>query len=568
MKIESFKFVGHSCFRDHWSGFDQFKPINVVIGRNNTGKSRLLDLIEASTKSDYKKIGWDFLCVGKLTEADLKRQFPESTTGGQLGGNHWRNHGRLFVGADVEWQIDKSGSVSQLTVLNGTANDPLSEPRREQIKRILDSAKPPLLGKKFIHLLADRNISPEAISTDMSLRPDGGGATNIVRRYLTSSSVRYPRDTISGDLRKALNEIFGSDGSFTEITIQLHDESKNEFSDKWEIYLGEAHKGIVPLSASGSGLKTIFLVLLNLIARPEIEGKPKSDYVFAFEELENNLHPAVQRRLLSYLEEYATTTGALIFLTTHSSVALDLFGPSKNAQIVHVSHDGKSARSRVVNVHYEQIGVIAELGAKPSDLLQSNGIIWVEGPSDAIYINRWIELISDGKWKEGRHYLCAFYGGALLSRTQFTSREEAEDELVNLFNVNPNLAVVCDGDRDAPRKRLKGRVTRIKREVERIPRGFVWVTDAKEIENYLYVECLEKALGKRPGRDPNQYEAFFSKKQSGDSYLETALGRKSVDKIELALSTVPHMSLDGVRKRFDLEKQMNALVKRIAEWNA
>ena len=37
-------------------------------------------------------------------------------------------------------------------------------------------------------------------------------------------------------------------------------------------------------------------------------------------------------------------------------------------------------------------GCLDDIGIKASDILQSNGIIWVEGPSDRIYINKWIDF--------------------------------------------------------------------------------------------------------------------------------------------------------------------------------
>ena len=45
--VDSIYFKGHTCFRKKWSGFDAIKPINVIIGRNNAGKSHLLELVEA-----------------------------------------------------------------------------------------------------------------------------------------------------------------------------------------------------------------------------------------------------------------------------------------------------------------------------------------------------------------------------------------------------------------------------------------------------------------------------------------------------------------------------------------
>jgi hypothetical protein len=271
--------------------------------------------------------------------------------------------------------------------------------RKEIIMDIASSATHPFAGKRFRLLLADRDIRAEKESSDLDLQPDGSGATNIIRRYILSSSL--PRDLIQDKLLKALAQIFANDGSFNEIQINNHDDS---VSDKglWEIFLGESTKGLVPLSRSGSGLKTVILVLLNLLVTPFTERADKAEYVYAFEELENNLHPSLLRRLFAYLHDYAIREGATIFLTTHSSVALDFFGVSPSAQILHVSHDGISAIARPVSAHFEHLGVISELGVKPSDLLQANGIIWVEGPSDCIYLNRWIDLFSDGELQEGR----------------------------------------------------------------------------------------------------------------------------------------------------------------------
>jgi len=84
-------------------------------------------------------------------------------------------------------------------------------------------------------------------------------------------------------------------------------------TDTWEIYLGEEGKGLVPLSASGSGLKTVILTLLNLLVRPDFEKKDIANYIFSFEELENNLHPSLQRNLFSFLLDYAQSKDCHIF---------------------------------------------------------------------------------------------------------------------------------------------------------------------------------------------------------------------------------------------------------------
>jgi len=574
MKIEFVKFRGYRCFKKDWVGFDEIKPINVIIGRNNAGKSHLLDLVEALCLEKLEPKQWQYLCQGILDEPSLKREFDPSVSGGYLGGNHWHSHGVHFKDKWITWEFGGDSSISNIRVsdkreVNPPYGEQQSEEREKSLSRILRSANHLRVASKFRRLYADRDIRSEVAETSMRLGPDGSGATNIVRRYIVSSSEGLSRHLIQRELLQALNEIFADDGGFTEIQVQLHDEGGTECQEgHWEIYLGQDKKGLISLSRSGSGLKTVFLVLLNLLVIPKIENASKSNFSFAFEELENNLHPALLRRLLQYLENYAIKEEATLFLTTHSSVALDIFGLSENAQIIHVRHDGESANAGAVEAHFERLGVISELGAKPSDLLQANGIIWVEGPSDCIYLNRWIDLFSGGELKEGRDYQCAFYGGSLLARTQFTSPEKAEEELVNLFRINSNIIVICDGDRSGPSSRIKDRVRRIHAEVRSIPGAHIWVTKAREIENYIPGSILAEVYSRASLPDPGQYESFFVKKggPARSSYVEKRINIKSVDKMELAVLSVQHMKKETMEIRFELKLEIESIVEKIRGW--
>jgi putative ATP-dependent endonuclease of OLD family len=574
MLVDSISFQGHRCFKKEWAGFASTKPINVIIGRNNTGKSHLLDLVAAICQGKWGGRSWRYRCEGTLDDVTLKTSFHEGYSGGELGGNHWDHHGARFVGVRIAWTIDESLNARDLAFPDGF--DPTS-PNGERstahrlaaIQEGIKDIRHRLSGTTFFRLLADRDVRPEVPNNQLELFPDGRGATNIIRRYIVTSNPEFPREIVHRDLLAALNEIFGADGHFTEIQVKLHDDAKIGMPEgHWEVFLGEEKKGLISLTNSGSGLKTVMLVLLSLLVVPEIEKKKRSAFTFAFEELENNLHPALLRRLFQFLEDYAVREAATIFLTTHSSAALDLFGVSKNAQIIHVTHDGEAARASTVSAHFDHLGVISELGAKPSDLLQANGIIWVEGPSDCIYLNRWLDLYTDGRLREGRDYICAFYGGSLLARTQFKSPEDAEKELINLFRVNPNIVVICDGDRSGARAQLKDRVERIKSEVAEIPGAHCWITSAREIENYLPGEVISEALGIAELPDPGQYESFFPRERTpGSSYVETNLKRKQLDKMELAVSAVPHMALESMKKRFDWDSQLLQVAERISVWN-
>ena len=587
MKIDSIYFKGYSCFKKEWAGFDTIKPINVIIGRNNSGKSHLLDLVEALCKDKLDKLldrEWQYRCRGVLDEASLKEVFSERTSGGGLPGrDYWSSHGVYFVDKEITWEITVSGGHESTRKVSNVKfpddfdltyphsqyyqQDPssikqLSDARISEVYKVLHRAMHQLNGTAFRRLLADRDIKTELPITALALGPDGVGATNIIRRFIRSAELS--RKVIKEELLAALNSIFRRDGHFSDIEIQDHDEEQTDtVKVHVEVYLNEETKGLIPLSRSGSGLKTVLLVLLNLLVVPKIETAEKSQFTFAFEELENNLHPALLRRLFKYLEDYAVKEKAKIFLTTHSSIALDFFGTSDHTQIIHVSHDGESARTTTVPTHSNLIKIVSELGARPSDLLQANGLVWVEGPSDRIYLNRWIELYTDGRLREGRDYQCVFYGGALLARVEFKPSEDEAAGLTNLFQINHNLIVVCDGDRTAEDSDLKTWVERIREEVEKIDGAHIWITEAKEIENYLPSSVLEKVINLSPLPDPKKDESW-------SSYTKNHMQRKNIDKVDLAISSTQYITSE-VRElmegRFDWKEQMEEIVKRIDSWN-
>ena len=159
-----------------------------------------------------------------------------------------------------------------------------------------------------------------------------------------------------------------------------------------------------------------------------------------------------------------------------------------------------------------------------------------------------------------------FYGGALLAQVQFASPEDEDEvaELANLFQINHNLIVVCDGDREAEDSELKSRVKRINEEVKTIKGAHIWITDAKEIENYLSGSVLEKVpdsvFKKAPDLsslpDPEKYESW-------SSYTEKNIKGKTVDKVPLAISSTQYMTKEVMEKRFEWRKQMKQIVERI-----
>jgi hypothetical protein len=407
---------------------------------------------------------------------------------------------------------------------------------------------------RFKKLLADRDIVPEKDNT-IGMAANGDGATNTIQHFLNKAAL--PTSLVKETLLSKLNEVFEPDATFIDIAVQqLGDQ-------RWEVYLKEAEKGAIPLSQSGSGIKTILLVLVCLYLTPRVEGRPLGRYLFGFEELENNLHPALQRRLLLFLREVAVQEGCRFFLTTHSNVAIDLFANDDRSQIIHVTHNRQQATVRTVTTHLDNRGILDDLDVRASDLLQSNGVVWVEGPSDRLYFNRWMDLVSEGEIREGAHYQCVFYGGKLLAHLSGAVPDADTNEAVKIFEVNRNALVIIDSDKRESGQELDGTKRRIISEVEEIG-DMVWVTAGREVENYIPVAALE-ALYSVDGLPSLEQYADIStylndiEAKAGEKYLR--------NKVLFAGEVIPHINRDSLKDVLDLENKIAEALERILTWN-
>ena len=581
---EAIKIRRNKCFKEDFAGFDCIKPINIVIGRNNSGKSVLLDMIEflvgknsvnQETKETADKIGLildnrsEFLFTKTLSEKTLKRIFPENSSGHHIG--NYRLIGSKLLSCPIEFLVDFD--LKALVRLLESPFQTLNYHYAQWSERIVTKEKHDQIACQFIADRIDREFMPESLSNKMyrritaerdivpeeqnnnwSLEINGTGASNIIQAFLHNA--KFDRDVIRVSILEGLNRIFEPDNTFIEITSRYH-----QSDNRWEIFLNEEKKGLIPLSKSGSGLKTILLVLLNLLAVPKIPNNHPAlkDYIFAFEELENNLHPSLLRRLYRFIEVFAEKDQSIFFITTHSSTMIDFFSQSKSAQIVHVTHDGEQAKTETVHHFVGQNAVLDDLGVRASDLLQANGIVWLEGPSDRIYFNKWIEIYSNGCLLEHRDYECAFYGGAILSHYQATDPNDTEGDFINIFRINRNAILLADSDKKNEKSPLKKRVARMKDQIEST-KGIVWVFDAKEIENYVPPECMQKAFNISKELQPIRKNYSFANYWENNKILET------FDKVKFARKIVPFLTAESLNLRFDLPERMEKICREIAKW--
>lgn len=548
MDVKKIDVLNYKCFTD--IHIDNIKPINIIIGKNNIGKSSVLDIVEGIYGSRTINMNTKIILTKEMDEDVISSVFKKSTSGGTIGGNHYE-FGKKYIGQDISF-IRKSDSSNQIPDDFEKYNPHLTINQIDYWSRVVNSIK--IDQKVTKRILAERNIFPEDNDDNMIVDSNGNGITRFITNFLNRS--KYNENLVKNDLLQNLNKIMGDDANFTEIVTQQIDSAEGT---KWEIYLREEGKGRIPLSESGSGLKTILMVIVFTILIPNVEHKKISQYIFLFEELENNLHPSLQRRLLKYIENL-TEDGAIFFLTTHSNVTLDAYQNSDITNIIHLQKEDSQVKLINITNKIQKNTILNDLGIKASDLLQSNGIIWVEGPSDRVYINNWIKIHKKTNIVEGKDYQCVFYGGRLLSNLSL----EDENELVNLMSVNRNAIIVLDSDKKENNTPLNKTKKRIIEEAKK--QGIlVWVTKGREIENYIPELLVKKKYNKENSKYSfgqfQNIEEFIDKLKKGE-------GNKFIrDKINFAKDITNDCNWEDFKNSYDLDKMITKVESKVLDWN-
>lgn len=546
---------GYRCFATEAQGFDEVLPINVLIGQNNVGKSSMLDMIEAlvGARSKTPSISSAHFST-QLTEGDLRAGFPESTRGGDVPeANHWE-FARKFVGATFDWSIRFDGGKSHAVATRAPSKAGSSG--WDRLATVLGN---PFEGAQFYKLAAAREVTAQPfldLRTSEGWKPDGSSVTALVNSFSNMSTLPSEAitETLLGELNKLVSPV---------IVRAIVPRATTPDGSLWELYIEEENKGRVPLSASGAGYKTLVSTLALVELLPRLHDVDLAQCIFALEELENNLHPALQRRLLAYLRERAEQAGATFFLTTHSSVVIDVFEGDRMAQIVHVEHDGKQARSKTVTNRAGFRNLLDDLDVRASDLLQTNCIVWVEGPSDRKYFNRWVELWSDGLIREGAHYRCVFYGGKLLSHLGGDDSAE-EQGLISLLGINRNAILIMDRDKGSADEPVNFTKQRVSREVE-ASGGIAWLTAGREIEHYIPPSILEPG----PQDETRELSSIF---ESFSSTLERVSPSKAAtyarSKVAFSDAICPILTKATLAQHLDLATRLDTVLNAIRKWNS
>lgn len=295
----------------------------------------------------------------------------------------------------------------------------------------------------------------------------------------------------------------------------------------------------------GSGFRSLLSLCLDI----------ELNDLILIDEPEAFLHAGLQLKLASFIRTQAKV-GKQFVIASHSEVFLNsLFGVPECSVIETAVNDGRCVL-RGIQGGRQVSSVLDELGVTASHLLQANAVIWVEGPSDRIYVKRWIECWTHGRLQEGIHYQCVTYGGRLLAHYAASDNAHASEKIA-MLRINRHAVVMMDSDLEAEDDVINTTKLRVIRETRECD-GFAWVTHGRTIENYMSRQ-IASILGL-----PN-FERYDSIDDALRRYAEQH--RPSIAKVDLALRVTRSLQRSDIESNPELAEVLSAMCARILLWN-
>lgn len=311
--------------------------------------------------------------------------------------------------------------------------------------------------------------------------------------------------------------------------------SKDDDKDSIYIYLNDDRK--MPNKISLNAIPSGWRAFINIIIWLEDQ---KEETICLIEEPETHLHPKLQRILIENINRIQKERNLQVFIASHSTVFIDPLAWEDN-DVALFSSDGY----RIID-QIDKVELFSNLGIKPADALQSNGILWVEGPSDRIYIKNWLELYAKKYNKknmiENIHYSFILYGGAVMKYYSSSNHD------INLTEINKNSLFIIDDDLgvESYKEKIKGDA-KIKK----------LVTDGYTIEDYLPTEFFNF-----------YFERVDSKKEEGKKITQTKV---EIPKVNIASKFVQDEKYNDFDSSYEKDSKLKDFIEKIYDeinnWN-
>ncbi|OCH05914.1 hypothetical protein A6D98_05960 [Aliivibrio fischeri] len=490
------------------------KPINLFIGSNSSGKSRLARQILTNSI--------ELIDIYNYSN-DIKESFIINVNSGKITP---RNTG---YPTDVTNAVKEKllNSIPSLSITSSIFNDLVSLSREAISERYYS---PDNSYKDFINSCIDQNKLKEYIDYN-SLKDKGFDKIYIpilrgLRPVLTNSNDTSISNKFNSDLYKNRTikdyknlkdiEIFTGYELYSQLVnsllgnqeqrhnVQKYEKylSKHFFNNKQisitpninedVVYLTEEGKEERPIYSLGDGIQAIILLTFPVFLA-------KKPTMFFIEEPELNIHAGLQRALIDALSSHPKH---MYFMTTHSNHFIDLAQERNDVSLHRVFQEKQDNGKYLTSVDSlaDNTQLLDDLGVRASSVLLANCSIWVEGITDKLYLKAYMQkylkeaqnndtfdkekLARLQNYKENLHYIFTEYQGSNITHWYFSDDENEQAEATKAKALSPNIFLIADADIDEKGNRVKELESNLGDNFE--------LLQFKEIENYIPVEILRQ----------------------------------------------------------------------------
>jgi AAA15 family ATPase/GTPase len=543
--VEQFEF---SESRDNT--IENLKHINVIIGANNSGKSRLLRAIFSSQLDnfDYQKK------FASKAQTDLRNYKPtiediDQNVYKELN-NLLRDNKSTFdsnIRTRLENQIESifniNGKYPHSSDINSYALTIFSKNNWDEFYKFRRTKSFDLnsVRKEYIPILRGfRTLVPETdVYLDRTLKDYFSSdisydSINIFTGHTLYKDIDYAKAGSDEeqqsvfDYENYLSEHFFQ-GKSVRITPRKVRDNKDNSNNVVSIKIGQESQ--YPIYELGDGIQSI----IALTVRPFLQKEPS---IFFIEEPEQNLHAGMQRALI---EAFRACPQHKFFFTTQSNHFVDLTLESDDINLISVKKevDGTGKATSIVQSQASNNRVLKELGVLASSVLLANCSIWVEGVTDKrylqVYLAKFLEelkqlSVSDGAsfeerheakmrlaklstYNENLHYVFVEYQGSNITHWAFTDAVNPdESSQTPAQRLSKDVLLIADADIDSKGSRVEDLQKALGKRFELLK----W----KEIENYIPQEVIVKAAKKHWDNFQHTDGASYSFDDIPDKYFE------------------------------------------------
>lgn len=488
-----------------------FNDINILIGANNSGKSRFI-------RSLMSFQDFEFINAKKVVDYnELIEEYNSKVDDNNIKTGRQNNNKIALFQFDTDIADALSNSLRRIKVNNffdtyhlhnklGSIKNDIFENkkvRRRYYIPTLRTAHSLFRQEDTYHVKIEKDIFEETLHNYYaSLKSNGINIFTGLHLHKKILNARNSKRSVREQFEKF--EKFISKNFFNNKQIDIvaefnKDESlegKN-ISEIISVHI-EGERETRKLYQLGDGIQAIIVLMYQIFMA--------EDYSFIYiDEPELNLHPGMQRLFLEQItgNKILTDKNLVYIITTHSNHFLDLTIEKENVSIYAFSpkeNNKDDKQFTIRNVNAGDNSILKHLGVNNSSVFMANCSIWVEGISDRNYIKAflksYLKSIEDtedtGEYKsikEDIDFAFFEYAGSNIEHYVFDEEiAEQEDDLIekeiNSLALSNRIFLLADSDNASTGSAKRLRIEALEK-IDGDNFTFKVLDNTREIENLL-----------------------------------------------------------------------------------